>query len=303
MSLPKTLLACLILFWVVSPRLDASDLARSYLIDSSGNVLSSFSGRYYEADDDLENYWVLDDQANQVRMIGSYDQGFRSLATNDFSVADITDITWSSQDRSWVVAKGRSHFLRSDGSVSASIDGRYYEADDDVENYWQLDADQNQFRQGGGGVFGTGWRSLNTTAFSISDVSDVTWSAPDRSWMVVDGQSYLVRGDGDILATNPGRYYEADDDTESYWYLDSDQNTIRQVGPYDQGNQVLRTNEFSVAQITDITWSRDSRAWVTVKPVPAPLGLVGLVAVGIGCYAFRRERFGTRGDRAELPGR
>jgi hypothetical protein len=69
----------------------------SYRIDSFGNVTGSAgtNTRVYSHDDNNFNFWELDSLNNTVGFYGSGGTS-HTLNTSLFTVADITDVTWTS---------------------------------------------------------------------------------------------------------------------------------------------------------------------------------------------------------------
>ena len=101
--------------------------------------------------------------------------------------------------------------------------------------------------------------------------------------------SYRIDLHGNTIGSTSTRYYEADDDTERYWILNSVNNTIQLTG---FGPVSLNSAPFQVSDILDVTWSSDSAgySWMIVNdgisqvPIPTAFwlfasGLLGMVGI------------------------
>ena len=109
--------------------------------------------------------------------------------------------------------------------------------------------------------------------------------------------SYRIDSVGRIIASNSGRYYEADDDAENYWYLDDVNNRISLNGSGGAGTQTLKTSLFDVSDILDVTWTGGNTSWVTVNipdpspmPEPSTIILIGLGLAGLNLSSRRKKK-------------
>jgi len=119
------------LLWVLSGSSNVANAALvNYRINASGNVLAFDNGvNYYNAffNGSTGAYWAFDTNSNTY---GTSTTGFnRTLQTNDFTVSDILDVTWTLNDQAWVKTTQGNYRIDAYGNVTALGNGiNYYNA-------------------------------------------------------------------------------------------------------------------------------------------------------------------------------
>jgi hypothetical protein len=266
----------------------------SYLLFNNGNVsnLGFAPGtRWYENENGLnqENYWIFNDVANTVQLAGIQGNGVHTLNTSLFSVKDITDVTFAAGNQAIISTTLGSYLLYNDGRVAnlGYVPGtRRYENETapNRRNYWEFNDVANTVQLVG--ISGGGVHVLNTSLFSVKDITDVTYSNDYQAIINTSLGSFLLYNNGNVgnLGFAPGtRWYENENAPyrENYWEFNDVKNTVQLIGNNGAGVRTLNTNLFSVKDIADVTYSNDYQAIITVRraepansvPEPSPLAL------------------------------
>ncbi|GEA09916.1 hypothetical protein KUL49_02910 [Alteromonas sp. KUL49] len=266
----------------------------SFRISSDGSV-QLMSDRFYS---DGSAYWRLDDLNNTFGVNSSANTSLNFSSSglsieNQFSIADITDVTWARQTDAFVITDSGSFQISNNGSVQLMSD-RFYS---DGSAYWRLNDLNNTF-----GINSSANTSLNFTSsgisiqdqFSISDIINVTWARQSDAFVETNTGSYRISSDGSVQVV-ADRFYS---DGSAYWRLDDQNNTF---GINSSANRTLNfgssglsiEDQFSISDIQDVTWARQSDAFVLVQQsavtVDSPSSQL-LVFAGLALFAAYRRK-------------
>ncbi len=281
------------LLWVLSGSSNVANAALvNYRINASGNVLAFDNGvNYYNAffNGSTGAYWAFDTNSNTY---GTSTTGFNStLQTNDFTVSDILDVTWTLNDQAWVKTTQGNYRIDAYGNVTALGNGiNYYNAffNGSWSSYWAFDTNSNTY-----GTSTTGFnRTLQTNDFTVSDILDVTWTLNDQAWVSTTQGNYRIDAYGNVTTMDNGvNYFNAffNGNSSAYWAFDTNTNTY---GTSTTGfNRSLLTNAFSASDIVNVTWTINDQAWVQVRTSEVPISGSGLILLlGVAVSLFARQR-------------
>lgn len=274
----------------------------SYRIDSSGNILESNEFRYFTHYGDGQQ-WVLSNDTNQIKL--SFDGGgiFVTPNTTEFTVADITHVSPNPyfDISGWVTesVNNLSHRIDVFGNIIDTSDYRYFRGFNEAR-HWVLNDDTNEVGQEGLAFSGVNFQTLNTTEFTVADITHVSSDFNygfGFAWVreSVTNRSHLITSSGTVFGASNFRYFSGYSGFHQ-WILSDDTNQIRYsyagAGTFVTPN----TTEFTVADIIHVSphYLNDSTAWVTVEfqdtagvPEPSTWALLTLAGIGFGGYKLR----------------
>jgi len=259
-----------------------------YRIDSSGNVSQIDQNRtFYNAfsNNRANGYWDLNGSANTISVNGSSNT---ELNTSLFSVADITDMLYTYNDTAYVKAVDSLYRIDSSGNVS-QVDQNilFYNAfsNNMANGYWILNGSANTIS-----VNGSSNTVLNTSLFSVADITDMLYTYNDTAYVKAVDSLFRIDSSGNVNQIDQNiSFYNAfsNNRANGYWILNGNTNTISVNG---SSNTVLNTSLFSISDITDMSYTYNDTAYVTVDvPEPSTFFIFALGVMGLVSYRFKKQ--------------
>ncbi len=208
------------------------------------------------------------------------------LNTNLFTVSSITDVTYTDGHVANVEAAGGNYEIFPNGDVVELNPSITAYGNSDAFVYLMPQSNSVEFSLGGGPA-----QPLNTNLFTVSSITDVTYTDGHVANVEAAGGNYEIFPNGDVVELNPS--ITAYGNSDAFVYLLPQSNSVEFSlggGPA----QPLNTNLFTVSSITDVTYTDGHVANVTVTEpasVPEPRSLA-VLSVGLAglAVAWRPKR-------------